>query len=175
VSALLWILPTLLIVLAVGIAVTPLGLPDGAQFVLPLMPYMMAHLFVSRGRGFVPSPVIFLAGIFVDIASGEPLGFWAFIYLFGVLIARQLPDGLMQNHWTRLSALLLMVFALSAAQVALASLYQLKWINWHAVLSGTLVAGAITALFDLMWLQTRSDSALNVTDRGARQASRLTG
>ena len=45
-------------------------------------------------RGVVPSPVMFVAGIAMDIITNGPLGFWALIYLFGVLIARQLPHGL---------------------------------------------------------------------------------
>lgn len=165
-TAILFVLPTFLILFAVFLATAPLGAPVGAGYVLQVMPYMMAHLFLARGRGFVPSPVVFVAGIAMDIANDGPLGFWALIYLFGVLIARQLPSGLMHSRSGRLSGLLLLVFALAAAQVGVASLYQLKWIDWHAVLAGTMIAGLITALLDLAWQQRRPERAINVTSRG---------
>jgi len=161
-----FILPSALILLAVAVAAAPLGVPTEASYVLQVMPYMLAHLFLARGKGFVPSPVVFVAGLFMDIASDGPLGFWSLIYLFGILIARQLPNSLMQTRLGRLSGMLLAVFALAAAQVALASLYQFRWIDWHAVLAGTLVAGLLTSLLDLLWPEGRADRPLNVTERG---------
>ena len=161
-----FMLPSALILLAVAIAAAPLGLPTEASYILQVMPYMLAHLFLTRSKGFVPSPVMFVAGLAMDIASDGPLGFWPLVYLFGVLLARQLPVGLMQTRLGRLSGLLLIVFALAAAQVALASLYQFRWIDWHAVLAGTLAAGLLTALLDLLWSEGRPDRPLNVTERG---------
>lgn len=169
-SFVLLVLPTILVLLAVLVAAAPLGAKGDIGLVLQVMPYMMAHLFLARGKGFVPSPVLFLAGIAMDITSGGPLGFWALIYLFGVLIARQLPAGLMHTRLGRLSGLLLVVFVLAAAQVGLASLYQLKWIDWHPVLAGTLVAGGITLLIDLVWRERGPERPLNVTMRGDRSA-----
>ena len=166
-KAIYFILPTVLVVLAVALAAAPLGAPSSVSYVLQVMPYMAAHVFIVRGKGFVPSPLMFVAGLAVDLASDGPLGFWALIYLFGVLIARQYPIGLTQTQIGRLSGLLLVVFALAAAQVALASLYQLQWIDWHAVLAGTIAAGAIAGVIDLLWPEHRSDRSLNVTDRGA--------
>ena len=106
-SIVLMVLPSCLVIVAVLIAVAPLGLKGDAVLVLQIMPYMMAHLFVARGKGFVPSPVMFLAGITLDVTSGGPLGYWALIYLFGVLIARQLPVGLIETRVGRLFGLLL--------------------------------------------------------------------
>lgn len=163
----LLLLPSCLVLLAVLAAAAPLGVNTQAGLVLQVMPYMMAHLFLARRKGFVSSLVMFLAGITVDITSGGPLGFWALIYLFGVLIARQLPSALMHTQMGRLSGLLLVVFALAAAQVGVASLYLLEWIDWHPVLAGTLVAGLITLLIDLMWRERVSERAINVTARGA--------
>jgi rod shape-determining protein MreD len=165
-SIVMTILPTILVMSAVVIAAAPWGTSSSVSFVLPLMPYMMAHLFLARGKGFVPSPVMFLAGLAMDTVSDSPLGFWAWIYLFGVLVARQLPDGLVHSQFGRFTGLLLIVFALTAAQVGLASLYQLRWIEWHEVFAGTLVAGCITALIDLAWSVVQPKRSINVTARG---------
>lgn len=161
------IVPSLLICLAVAVAIAPLGAPGRATFVLPLLPYMVAHIFVARGKGFVPSPLMFCAGLAVDMAGDGPLGFWPMIYLLGLLIARQLPTGLAETRFGRLSGMLLVVFALAAAQVALASLYQFRLVDWHAVLAGTVIAGLIASLLDLVWPTARSTRPINVTDRGA--------
>jgi len=161
------ILPAVLVVAAVAVAAAPLGAPTSVSYVLQVMPYLIAHVFLVRGKGFVPSPLMFAAGLAIDIASDGPLGFWALIYLFGVLMSRQLPVGLTQTRTGRLSGLLLVVFALAAAQVGLASLYQLRWIDWHAVLVGTMGAGLIAGIVDLLWPDGRSDRSLNMTDRGA--------
>jgi hypothetical protein len=119
-SVVMTFLPTILVMLAVVIAAAPWGAASGASFVLHVMPYMMAHLFLARGKGFVPSPVMFFAGFAMDMVSDSPLGFLAWIYLFGVLVARQLPDGLVHSQFGRLTGPLLIVFALTAAHVGLA-------------------------------------------------------
>ncbi len=170
-NALYAVLPSLIILSVLMLAVAPWGDAQQARLVLPLLPYMAAHVFLARGKGLVPSPVMFSAGIVMDLATHGPLGFWALIYLFAMLIARQLPDGLMSSRLSRLSGLLLMVFVLAAAQVGLASLYQLRWINWHEVLAGTLIAGLFAAALDLVWYERRSDRHINVTTRGARSAT----
>ena len=105
------VLPTCLVMLAVLVAAAPLGASVEVGFVLQVMPYMLAHLFLARRKGVVPSPVMFIAGIAMDIINNGPLGFWALIYLFGVLIARQLPQGLTDTRSGRVSGLLLIVFA----------------------------------------------------------------
>jgi len=162
------VLPTVLILATTLAAIVPWGAPPGAGYVLQVMPYMMAHLFIARGKGFVPSPVVFLAGLAMDVASAGPLGFWALIYLFGVLVARQLAGGAATSRGGRLFGLVLAVFALTAAQVGLASLYQLQWIDWQAVLVGTALAGLVTLLIDVAWRDRRFERELNVTSRGAK-------
>lgn len=166
-SFVLMALPSCLVLIAVLVAVAPLGLNSDVVLALQIMPYMVAHLFLARGKGVVPSPVMFLAGIAVDITSGGPLGYWALIYLFGVLIVRQLPVGLTETRIGRLAGLLLVVCALAAAQVGVASLYLLDWVDWRAVVAATLMAGAITLVMDLMWRGRVSERAINVTARGA--------
>lgn len=170
-SVVMWVAPTVLMIFAVLLATAPWGPPAGAAYALPLMPYMVAHLFIARGHGFVPSPVVFGAGLAMDIATGGPLGFWALIYLSGVLVARQLPGGAGTDQMARLSGLLLIVFVLAAMQVGVASLYQLRWIDWFSVLGGTAVAGLIAAAADVvLQVGMRRERGLKATQRGSARA-----
>ena len=165
-SAMLWVLPSICIAVAVLVATAPLGLGPVADLVLHILPYMVAHVFVARGKGFVPSPVVFVAGLLVDLADGGPLGYWALIYMLGLLITRQMSGGLGQTVLGRLSGVVFIVFALAAGQVVVASLFQLKWIDWHVVLAATAIAGLIGAVFDLAWPTRSSDKASNMMIRG---------
>jgi rod shape-determining protein MreD len=168
----IYILPSVLVMLAVMVAIIPWSGTPGTGIALLVMPYMVAHLFLSRGTWFVPSPLLFFAGLVVDLTSDGPLGFWALIYLFGALIARQLTVGLHDTVIGRVSGILLIVFALAAAQVGVASAYQLDWVDWHIVLMGTGMAGVITMLVDVMWRERRSERDLNVTARGGNKSTR---
>lgn len=161
------VLPSFLVIIAVLFAAAPLGLNGDAVLVLQIVPYMMAHLFLARGAGLVPSPVMFFAGMTLDITSGGPLGYWALIYLFGMLVVRLLPVELLETRIGRLFGLLLVVFALAAAQVGIASLYLLDWVEWRSVLVATLIAGVVPLLIDSIWRERRSDRVINVTVRGS--------
>ena len=110
--------------------------------------------------------LLFVAGLLVDLADGGPLGYWALIYMLGLLITRQMSGGLGQTVLGRLSGVVFIVFALAAGQVVVASLFQLKWIDWHVVLAATAIAGLIGAVFDLAWPTRSSDKASNMMIRG---------
>ena len=144
----------------------PVGIDDSMLTLGPQLLLCVVFYWAVRAPHMMPPASVFVLGIAIDLFSAGPLGFWALIYLFGVLIARQLPVGLMYTRLGRLSGLLLVVFVLAAAQVGVASLYQLKWIDWHPVLAGTLVAGGITLLIDLVWRDRAAERPVNVTVRG---------
>ena len=167
-SVLRVLLPSLLILaVAVGV-VLPWGGGKGARYVLPLLPFMMAYLFLARSEWWVPSPVVFASGLLLDIVTEGPLGYWPLVYLTGVLIARQLPESMLGNRLLRLSSLLLIVFVLAGVQVGVAALYHLRWVDWSGVLAGTLVAAGLTAVVDLAWPGGGAARALNVTERVSR-------
>ena len=84
-KAVLAILPSVVITMVLALACAPWGALDEARFVMPLLPYMAAHVFLARGVGVVPSPVLFVAGLVMDLATHGPLGFWAIIYLSGAI------------------------------------------------------------------------------------------
>jgi uncharacterized membrane protein YccC len=154
-------------------AMAPWGAPDGARFVMPLLPYMAAHVFLARGLGVVPSPVLFVAGLFVDLATHGPLGFWALIYLSAALVARHLPAVMQRSILGRLGGLGAIVLVLIVFQVALASLYKFEWVDWQGVIAGTSIAALPLMVVDLLWRPGRDDRSLNVTDRGGGSARRV--
>ncbi len=168
------IVPVLVISMAVVFAIAPLGLPDWAGIMAPVLPAFLACVFIMRGRGVALSPVLFGGGLVVDIASDGPLGFWALIYLFATLIAYQLPASLVQSRVGRACGLVLIVFAVAVAEAGLASLYQLKWVNWHSVLGGTFGAGLVAVVVDLAWRSRVAQSGHVVTSRGGAATQRGT-
>lgn len=165
--------PSLVIVLVTLIAAAPWGAPDGARFVMPLLPYMAAHVFLVRGIGMVSSLVLFGAGVFMDLATNGPLGFWPLIYLGAALVVRLLPGEMARSVAGRLGALASMVLVLIVFQVVLASLYKFEWVDWQGVIAGTSIAALPVFLVDLVWRSRRGERQLNVTDRGANQAGRF--
>ncbi len=167
------ILPSLVIVVVALIGVAPWGAPDGARFVMPLLPYMAAHVFLMRGVGVVPSPVLFGVGLFMDLATNGPLGFWALIYLGAALVVRHLPGEMAHSVVGRLGGLGAMVLVLIVFQVALASLYKFEWVDWQGVIAGTSIAALPALVLDLLWRPRRGERQINVTDRGAKQARRF--
>jgi len=167
------IVPSVIILLVALIAVAPWGAPDGARFVMPLLPYMAAHLFLMRGVGVVPSPVLFGVGVFMDLATNGPLGFWALIYLGAALVVRHLPGEMVRGVMGRLGGLGAMVLVLIVFQIALASLYKFEWVDWQGVIAGTSIAGVPVLLLDLLWRPGRRERQLNVTNRGAEHARRF--
>ena len=172
-KAVLAILPSVVITMVLALACAPWGAPDEARFVMPLLPYMAAHIFLARGVGVVPSPILFVAGLVMDLATHGPLGFWAIIYLSGALFARQLPGGIMQTVLGRQGALAATVLVLFVVQVGVASLYKLEWVDWRGVIAGTSVAALAVLIVDLIWRSGQSAAQVNVTQRGASQAGRV--
>ena len=53
-KAVLAILPSVVITIVLALACAPWGAPDEARFVMPLLPYMAAHVFLARGVGVLP-------------------------------------------------------------------------------------------------------------------------
>lgn len=163
---------SLVVVLVTLMSTAPWGAPEGARFVMPLLPYMAAHVFLMRRPGIVPSPVLFAAGVFVDLATHGPIGFWALVYLGAALVARHLPDEMKGGIVGRLGGLGAIVLVLIVFQVGLASLYKFAWVDWQGVIAGTSIAALPVVVVDLLWRQARDGRRVNVTDRGAGQARR---
>ena len=166
------VVPTLAIVAAMAVACAPWGAPEGARFVMPLLPYMAAHVFIVRGAGMVPSPVVFLAGLVMDLATLGPLGFWSFVYLFAVLVARLLAGSLNETAGGRLVVLGCVVAALVVVQIGLASLYRLEWVDWQGVAAGTVIAAVPAGLADFVWRALSDERRINVTERGGAPRGR---
>jgi rod shape-determining protein MreD len=170
---LMWGVPTVSVVLALAIACAPFGAPEGARFVMPLLPYMAAHVFMVRGAGAVPSPVLFLAGLVMDLATRGPLGFWPLVYLSAGLVARLMPATLSETAGGRLAVLLAVVGVLAAGQVGLASIYNFEWVDWQGVVVGTVIAALPAALVEIVWRRGRDERRINVTERGAAPRGRV--
>lgn len=110
------------------LATLPLGLPEEARYVLPLLPLAAIHACVLRRpphdtRVLVPEWLAFACGLALDVLSQGPLGFWAFVYLASYALALAAwPLARRGSPW-RLALLVAMLAAAVAIAWVLASLY----------------------------------------------------
>lgn len=86
------ILPSLVSLLVALSACLPWGAPMPVQFGLPLVALAVIFFWAVHRSPQLPSPVVFLIGLFTDLATAGPLGFWAFNYLAGYAIASYAPE-----------------------------------------------------------------------------------
>ncbi len=100
-----WSMPTLVLVLVTLVATLPWGVGLVPRHVLPLLPFVVAYVFLTVTDWPVPSPTIFACGLLMDATGDGPLGYWALIYLAGTMIAQQLPRTLTESRLLRLSSL----------------------------------------------------------------------
>jgi rod shape-determining protein MreD len=80
-------LPALLSFVVALAACLPWGAPVPLQFALPLLTLAVIFYWTIEQPGLLPSPLVFLIGLFTDLATAGPLGYWALNYLIGVTIA----------------------------------------------------------------------------------------
>lgn len=149
-------------------AVMPWGLPSEARFVLPMLPYVVVHYWSVDGRGWMPTPMVFAAGLLIDLVTRGPLGFWAAIYLIGHMIARALPGPMAETSAGRFLGYCVTVAVLALIQWLVASAH---FVAWQA--SGPFVYAACVVLFFypalsflMMWRTFRRSSSDDGAVRG---------
>ena len=150
-----WLIGTVvrsfLILAASLISAMPWGLPVEFVFALPLLVFAVIHDIVWRARDQVLIPVVFVAGLLVDILVNGPLGFWSFLFLLGFGMTRQLakpnqPQQLLRR-WTSYS---LVALAITAIAWLVGSLYFLKLVAFLPMLFGAGLAAAIYPILSLL-------------------------
>ncbi|MGF1649327.1 MAG: hypothetical protein ACFCUN_02635 [Hyphomicrobiaceae bacterium] len=142
--------PVMLLAFAVFIAILPWGLPSGARYVMPMLPYAVIHYFTTNARGLMPSWLIFLAGLTIDVATQGPLGLWPLVFLTGKLLAINLSGSLGATSFKRVLGYAVTLVLLAGLQWGATSLYFLEPVDGMPFFEASMVlvfAYPLVALF----------------------------
>ena len=152
------LLPVLSLSVLLLVAVLPWGLSHDWRFVLPMLPYAAIHYWTLNERGAMPSVLVFVAGVVIDLVTDGPLGFWSMVYLTGHMCAHWLSGPLAGNAVLRWIGFLVVLCLLAAVQWVATSIYFVRWQPWEPFL----IASATTALFYplLSFLMVRKPSEM---------------
>jgi len=135
------VLPLLSLAVLVVIAVLPWGLPSDARFVMPMVPYIAVHYWTLNGRGAMPAPIVFLAGLVIDFVTHGPVGFWSLIFLLGHMCALWLSGTLASSSLSRYVGYVATIVFLAAVQWLAASIYFVRWVEvWPFVAAVGVIA-----------------------------------
>jgi rod shape-determining protein MreD len=122
----------------------PWGAPAPVQFALPLLTMAVIFYWSVNRRRQLPSPVVFFAGLFTDLATAGPLGYWALNFLISVAIASY---GIGRFADRRSLVATTVMFAVSVAVVSaagwlLSSLFLMRAMPYQSLAEGALIATA---------------------------------
>jgi rod shape-determining protein MreD len=73
------------------LAAMPWSAPDAIAFGLPLIALSAIHFWAVRHATYLPAVAVFSIGLFVDLVTGGPLGYWALLYLAGYAFGAYVP------------------------------------------------------------------------------------
>jgi rod shape-determining protein MreD len=147
------VLPALSVLSMAVLAVLPWGGDDAVRFAIALMPMMSIQYWAARRPGILPTTLVFAAGLFVDVMSSGPLGFWSLLALLALALGRL--EGLVTERSTpagRAAACLCALVVLAAATWAVASVYFNHVVDWRALARGALYVAAAYPLLALVLL-----------------------
>jgi rod shape-determining protein MreD len=124
-------------------AALPIGWPTEIHSYMPLLPYTAIHFWAVRRPAQMPEWGVFLAGLTTDVlahGSHGPLGFWALMFLIGVVAVdatRDMPDWGALGRWGQFCGTLLV---LGVSQWLVASIYEVKLQDWRPLLLAITIA-----------------------------------
>jgi len=80
-------LPSLICFVVALAACLPWGAPLPVQFALPLLTMAVIFFWSVKRPDQLPSLIVFLIGLFTDLATAGPMGYWPLIFLLAAVIA----------------------------------------------------------------------------------------
>jgi len=136
------LLPALVSVLVALASCLPWGAPIPVEYALPMVSMAVIFYWTVKRPDQIPSPLVFLIGLFTDLATAGPLGFWALNFLIAVAIA---SHGL--DHFADRREPIAVVIAFACAVIAvsiggwlLSSLFFLRAMPFGPISIGALIA-----------------------------------
>jgi rod shape-determining protein MreD len=159
------IVPALSVAILAVLAVLPWGLPSQSRFVLPLLPFIAIHYWVSRKHQRLPEWVVFFCGLAVDVLTNGPLGYWSFIYLAGFALssgARDIRNDTLVTRWLLfLSTLAVLVIC----AWGLSSLYFFDLVEWTPFAWAAVAAGLAYPFIAVLLRAIDPAPAARINDR----------
>jgi rod shape-determining protein MreD len=125
--------PLLSVAILTLIAALPFGMPTDGRFYMPLLPYTAIHYWAVRRPGLMPEWGVFLAGLMTDVLTHGPLGFWALMFLAGLVVinaSRNLPDWGALGRWAQFCVTLAVM---GVCEWLVASLYFFELADWKPI------------------------------------------
>jgi rod shape-determining protein MreD len=144
------VIPAASIAIFAVLAVLPWALPASARFVLPFFALIAIDYWSCRSQERLSAWVPFTAGLFIDVLTDGPLGFWSLIYLCAAMLGSSSQLVRVRDPWTRWPMFALTAGALSGAAWVVASLYNFALIDWRPFAWGGCSAGLAYPLLALV-------------------------
>lgn len=141
-SKVLLLLPALVSLLVALAACLPWGAPIPVEFALPLMTMAVIYYWSVHRSDLVPSPFVFGIGLFTDLATSGPLGYWALNLLIAVAVANYGIDRIADRRdaFAVMAGFALTVTVVSSIGWLLSSLFFLRTMPVRPVLLGAIIA-----------------------------------
>jgi rod shape-determining protein MreD len=126
-----WVSPVIGLAVMTVIAILPVGLPNSLRFVPPMLPLAVVYYWALNGRGWMPAPLVAAVGLFIDLVTYGPLGFWSLTFLLGQLLAHWLSGWPARTRLLRLLGFALAIAVISTVQWLTASIYFVHLADWR--------------------------------------------
>jgi hypothetical protein len=108
-----------------------------------LLPVIVIHAFATRAPAAMPSWLVFVAGMTVDFATQGPPGYWALVYLAGLLWIRLAIASSARGGLRRAAAALGTVLVVAVVQYLAGSLYLMRFASLASIVDTTVVIGVL--------------------------------
>ncbi len=155
--------PGLSLIGLLAIGHLPLGLPEWAFFILPMVIGGLIYTWSLKQPESLPSWFVFTLGLLADVLSSGPIGYWPLFYLACQAVAFWLANNPVAFGLFRSWGGFLMTASLTTLlSWSTATLYYLHSIDWQPMVIGAAIVCAVYPV--IFWLsgssQESSSSAL---------------
>ena len=138
--------------------VLPWDTGEHYHFLPPMLTYALIHYWTVKTPRDMPVLFVFIVGLATDIIKGGPLGYWALLYLSGVLTALILAARFGSATAGLTVSMLASGVTIAVTGWVVASLYYFRIVDVVAILNGIGVAFLLfgLALIVVGWQQKSS-------------------
>lgn len=123
--------PVVSLALLTMVAIIPWGLPNSLRFLPPMLPFAAVYYWTLNQRGWMPSLLVAGVGLFIDLVTYGPLGFWSLTFLVGQMLAFWFSGSASNTGLSRVLGYTLAVAIVCGVQWVTASIYFVSQQAWE--------------------------------------------